>query len=287
MKAPPPSTSEVPTEEEIQWALAIQQAAKEDPDINVDLLTDLECMQHAIIAKANVTKALARIKRMQQFKSKYGIKLNGSYEEAVRAFLTAKQRHEGFFLSLATLPNDDTHISCTNYACFMAREVRSDEYYAVVMRGEFYILQAMFPTLAAIRAGTIMLSDGKGYGVLNYSFKLEERMAQLFSNAYPMRVKKMVMMNANWLMVVLQYALNAFMSKKMRKVRHLAGPRETYLAEHRSEYPPTVLPVEWGGTLPREAYEETVIRNLQQRYQLEETFRFPKSGSSSSSTCST
>eukprot|EP00977_Amphora_coffeiformis_P030012 scaffold44216_cov183-Amphora_coffeaeformis.AAC.1 len=245
------------TDDEVKWALAIQRAAQEDPDINAEMLTDLECLQHAFVAKSDVDKALTRMKRLQRFKEKYGIKLNGSYEEGVRAFRTAKQRCEGFGLSLAALRNE-THVCCSNYASFMAREVRSDEYYAVVMRGEFYFLQAMFPTIAAMRAGAIFLSDGKGYGLLNYSFKLEERMAQLFSHAYPMRVEKMVMMNANWLMIVLQVALNAFMSKKMREVRCLARDRDVYLAQHRPQYPPTVLPVEWGGTLPLEAYEETV-----------------------------
>ena len=44
------------SETERQWALVIKAATEADPDIRVENLTDLEFVQHAIVAKSNVDK---------------------------------------------------------------------------------------------------------------------------------------------------------------------------------------------------------------------------------------
>ena len=84
------------TEEELKWATAIKQAAESDASIQSDALSDLEYLQHAIIAKENTDKALCRIKRLQDFKQRYGIKLDGSYEEGMRDMKQFQAAHPGY-----------------------------------------------------------------------------------------------------------------------------------------------------------------------------------------------
>ena len=97
--------NEEATEQEIMWAQAIKKAAQADPDINADLILDVEYLQHAIVILGTTTdaqfdniakKALKRIRRLQEFKNSYGIKLDGSLEEGLRDLQTFQKAHPGF-----------------------------------------------------------------------------------------------------------------------------------------------------------------------------------------------
>ena len=107
-----------PTAHEVSWALAIRDAARKDPDIDAQRVTDLEFLQHAIVAKDKVDKAIRRIKRVQLFKTRHGIKLDGSYEDGMRDLKKYLDMFPGFFLSVASLAPDHTHVLCANFSKF-------------------------------------------------------------------------------------------------------------------------------------------------------------------------
>ena len=265
--------AEFATKQEVAWATAIQQAAQADPEIRADVISDLEFFQHAVVAKDNVDKALGRIRRMQKFKEMYGIQGNGSFEQGLRDAARSLELQPGLSLGVGVL-DDHTHCMCMEYRHFKTRLHTTPESIAITLRGAFYGVQSCQDSLPAIRAGVELLVDAKGVGWVNFDLKVEERMAQLSSNAYPLRVRSQVVMNINFWMRLLMKAANLlFLSKKLRQVQVLVGNRDAYLREQAHRYPKDALPVKWGGTLREQDNFEVFRHKLKRRYELEANFR--------------
>lgn len=280
------------TKQELELARAIKEAALANPAVHTDVISDLEYLQHAIVAKdatgGGMDKALVRLERMQKFKELHGIKLDGSYEEGMRDFQTFQEAHPGFCLSLAFLPScdekdDDNDSSenrtkttrvvfCCNFTNLLAKQrLKSDESIAILMRGFFYIIQAAQPNVAAMRGGIVSLFDGKDAGWHSYSPTMEERAATLYSNAYPMSVVQIVMMNANLLLRFLWAISSVLVSKKVRQRHVFAAGLQSFLET--SPYgDKSILPTAWGGLIDLASMEDTISQGLQERYRLAETF---------------
>ena len=272
------------TKQELEWAVAIKKAAEVDAHVNAHLVSDLEFLQHAIIAKDNVDKALKRLKRMQEFKKQYGIKLDGSHAEGMRDLQTFGTAHPGFALAIGVLKNDTTdselqqqqqaaHVMCADYAQFLAKTIKSDESYAVLMRGLFYFIQASQPNIGAMRAGLFVLANGKSAGWRNVSLAMDERVLALLSNTYPIRINQIVMMNANILLRLFGNFLRMFVSAKVWEKHVFAGPLDDFLRDSpRYSNQPDALPRAWGGSLEANDLERIVSENLQERYALAAKF---------------
>lgn len=271
----------VPTEQELAWARAIKEAARRDPDLDDDAIVDLEYLHHAIVAKDQVAKAVKRLKRMQKFKQRYGIQRDGSFEEGVRDALAFEIAHPGFGLALGSSSfyngrgddDDQQSISfgCLDYSKFIASRMKSEESHAIVMRGLFYSLQLSQSNIAAMRSGMVMLCDCGSMGMRNLSMESEARQGDLFSDAYPIRIRQMAMMNVN-VMVRAFYRVAAavLLSKKVRET--LVFPHDRGVFLKRSGYPPRVLPVAWGGLVDANVLRETHAQKLQERYDLAANF---------------
>ena len=220
--------------------------------------------------KGESGKGASRIKKLQKFKQRYGIKVDGSVEDGIRDLQIAIDVQPGFLLSLGKL-EDGTHVISTNYAKLLARR-KNEEGYAIALRGGYYILQACQQSIESIRQGYICLIDLDGVGPMNLSMKLEERMAELYSDSYPIRVQKICMMNAGFFMRVFNALLSVFTSKKIMKNRIMTGKRDTYL-QASPQYHRDILPKEWGGTQDAKDLMEVFATKLKERYDLASSFR--------------
>lgn len=131
------------SQEEIKWATAIKEAAMADPDTAAaaEEMTGLEFVQHAIVSKDKVDKALLRIKRLQAFKNRYGIQRDGSYEDGVRDIIAFIQAFPGMLIGFS-VATDGAQTICYDFARYKVRTIHTDEAYAVCMRSFFYTLQA-------------------------------------------------------------------------------------------------------------------------------------------------
>lgn len=295
------------TEEECRWALAIRLAAAADPRIpDADSLTDFEYVQHAIVAKDNVGKALKRIVKMQEFKERYGIKLDGSVDEAARDLRAIDLQHPGLMMCLASCknnegasPNDEakvdpsSHVVCVNFAQFLAKRMKTAESHAIVMRFFFYVMQACACNAASIRAGIYWLSQSDGIGLRNFSRESEDRRADFASHTYPLRFKLFVMLSAPWVARVLFQVIRVFMSPKMASRFHLTGGNNKIQSDYLKEkvgLPATALPTLFGGTLDDkeggESMTQAILSKLEERYENMDTFRLKNVDGESSDTAS-
>eukprot|EP00977_Amphora_coffeiformis_P002591 scaffold482_cov266-Amphora_coffeaeformis.AAC.54 len=291
----------VPTEQELRWATRLKQAARSDPELSADLdemMSDWEFLQHAIVAKNNIRKALTRMRHLQAFKRRYGITRDGSVEEAARDFKAFFLAHPGLYMSMANnnIHHDDDdkedgnngnndnnndsfpssasacpQIFCSTYDKFNATRMKSEEAFAVYMRAAFYALQASQHTLEAIRGGMVLLMDIQG--ALRYrSYQTESRARELYGRAYPIRIRHVVLLHASAAVRILcRYMIQPWLSPKVKQLWTVAADRTTYL--QKAGWSPQVLPEEWGGVWAVSDLGDIILDRLRQRYQNVETFR--------------
>ena len=257
-----------PTEQEIEHAVAIREAALKDPQLALiaQEMTDLQYIQHAVCAKEKVDTALRRIRTLQDFKDRYGILSDGSYEQGLRD-VQACQR---FFPRMLLAMGQDGPASAVVYAMdlaqYDARKLVSEEAHAVVMRTFFYLLQAGQSNVVAMRQGIRVVANYEGLGWHQFSLSGEQRSRQLYSRCYPMRVREMAMMQAHPLVRLLYRLLKPFMSPKVAQVFCCPPHRQAFLEAHADVYPPTVLPTAWGGRLSPDQWDKRFAHKLRERY---------------------
>lgn len=262
---------EGPTAEEIQWAVAIKRAAQADEGINADKISDLEYLQYGIVFKSDVSKAMDRIKHMQDFKREFGIQLDGSLEHAERDINMFYAVHPGMYLALAALP-DGTHVMCSDYGQF--QKVGSQEALSIRMRGFFYHLQACQCNISAMRAGFCSLLDFSGTVITRIPFKIQKRIFAVFSKAYPIRGRQVVMTNTSPVInFIWNILLRRFFSKKLRERFVICDDHTEFFAT--SFYTPEVLPRAWGGLFDssEKSMKHAVRQKLEERYALMAKFR--------------
>ena len=260
------------TAEERKRALLIKQAATEDAAIDHENMADFEFVQHAIIAKDNVAKALMRIKRLQAFKGRYGILMDGAVDDGLRDVIAFDQSFPGFTLGIGHNDKDGTQLLCYDFSKYKAHSInKGDEGYAVCMRAFFYALQASQCDFDAIRAGVRVLGDFGNLGWENFSVQAEKRAASLYSNCYPMRIKEMAMMNCNALIRVFYKLLKVFLSEKARQALVMPQRRDEHLQNQK--YPAAAIPTAWGGKLTLQVSAQTFANKLQERYENAAKFR--------------
>ena len=245
---------EKPTRLELQRALQIKRAAQDDPTIADDAISDWEFLQHAIVSKDQTSKALDRLRNLQAFKDRYGIKLDGSVDEAVRDLQIFLQTHPEFYLSLSdgekigtkqtaerkksleakkpslessttvssSSTTDNEHllqqpqILCFLYKGFNAKVMNHEEAFCIYMRAAFYALNASQHNLAALRGGLAVYIDCADMSIRqNYSRLTEQRARQLYVGAYPVRVHEFAMLNVFCLMRWSYRLIKPFLSPKI------------------------------------------------------------------------
>ena len=262
---------------ERKWAVALKQAAVEDPDIDHENITDLEFVEHAIVAKDHLGKAIKRIKRLQSFKARFGIQSkDGTYSDAMRDLQTFLRVHDGVVGSIGTL-EDHSHVLTFHLDNFMSRKMKSEESIALTMRGFYYIFHAMHPNLDAIRAGVTALIDSKGMGWANFSPTVEKEMALLYSHAYPVRINRFVVVNAGiFARLVFHTIIRVFLSSKLVERHSFCGSMHDFLMDDSSSpvYTKNILPVDrWNGKLTLEDLKKTLAERIQERYDNATQFR--------------
>lgn len=186
--APMSNPLNTPTPQE----LADARALKAEALLQNHLLSDFEYLQHAIIAKSNMSKALTRIANLKKFRLEYNIQ---GVELDDPLSLYTRYRHE--FRSIISVGKDRQGRSCqlSEYKSFVPSAL-TGEHWRVMMILFYYLFQAMNSDLDSIRKGITFIADCQGVSWANFSFELEKRAASFYHDAYPIRMSSIVMMDA-------------------------------------------------------------------------------------------
>ena len=270
------------TNEEIQWAWAIKQAARADPSIDHELISDLEYVQHAIMAKSATKTALSRLRKLQSFKARYGIVLDGSYEQGLRELKAFQQFFPDFYIGFGKVTeggeeNASTggNFLCYDFSAYKVRRLVSEESYAMALRSFFYVLQACNPDIVSMRVGLLGILDVRRVGRDNLSLEQEKRVAQLLSHSYPLRIKGVVVMGANILIRLLFSFIKLLVSRKVARSYQFPATLKDFKERSNWSIPNTDLPFAWGGGQTSYDMRQVIKTRLKERYENAANFKLP------------
>ena len=100
-----------------------------------------------------------------------------------------------------------------------------------------------------------------------FSYQTEERAAQLYANAFPIRIVQMTMLGVPWWIRLVHYSLfHPRLPKNIRATMVYITQREAWLQA--PQWPKSVLAESWGGTLKEEENGTLMILDmLRERYE--------------------
>lgn len=272
----------MPTEEELVWACRIKAAASRHPAVDVSVVSDWEFLQHAVVSKGAVGKALERLERSQTLKNRYGIIGDGSMEAFERDWKTFQRLHAGFLGSVTQLENDGAHLWCQNMRC-AANRSKTEEAYAVRVRVLFYCMQASSCNLRGIREGIFFIANCDGVQWRNLDFEQDKRNKELWSGrAYPVRVRRIYIWNLpSWARILYYMVAVLVVQRKIRQrilmcsgMEHLWQTR--CALEHQGDsWEKKHLSTSWGGKVPDKNISKVFGAKLEERFANVKSFKLP------------
>lgn len=182
------------TNTERGWALALQQAVSNRPDLNE--MSDLWITHYALVAGGNTQNALHRIACMQAFQEEY--KVDNSVEQGVQSLEQLMLQQPGLLLSLDV---DSTtlqglHImDCSRLHPDVA--LKTHRTWPVLVVGFYYYFLVCQPTLATIRNGQYTMQDYGEWDWHNCSLEGFSRFNAEFGKEYPIKFSRLSAYNTN------------------------------------------------------------------------------------------
>lgn len=185
------SSATTPTPEETANAKRIKEQALSE---GLPLLSDFEYLQHAIVAKENVEKGVARIRNLLEFKEKHRIR-EAQEEDPMSVFVKWENDFPGFFNRMG-IDSKGRPFMMITYRKFQPKKIQTEEDWCALMGCFYHMFNAMSYDLDAVRNGIVMVSDSKNVSWANFSLRLEKRAAEFYQDSYPVRIKAIVLLDA-------------------------------------------------------------------------------------------
>jgi CRAL/TRIO domain len=132
----------------------------------------------------------------------------------------------------------------------------------------YYLFDAMHPDIVAVRAGIVALFECENAGWKNFSYHLEKHAAHLTQDAYPMRMRSLVVLHAPTIFTVMYALIKPFLSVKVRNAVRLNGTKDQVL----QDFPKMLIPASWGGVHTKMDKDRAMFDGLKIRYANMATF---------------
>ncbi len=102
-----------------------------------------------------------------------------------------KQTNDMFpgFLGAVGADNFGRNVQLCEYKAFDPTKLKGAEEWRTMMGAFYYLFQAMQADVESIRNGVVFAADCDKMGWKNFSFEVEKRAAELYQDAYPIRMK--------------------------------------------------------------------------------------------------
>ena len=160
------------------------------------------------------------------------------------------------------------HVFTMNYNSFLPGDLGDEELKSFFV-GLYLWLEACQPDLESVRKGMAIVCECEGLGWKNFSMELERQAAQLYQDAYPIRIKEMSVLHPNRLMKVFYALCKPFLSKRVKEVMNMNAD----IDDIKGRYSPGVLPTTLGGTQDQLDMVDKMIESLQLRLEIEASFK--------------
>jgi hypothetical protein len=252
------------------WALKIKNAVERDPSL--ENLSDFEYVHHAIVAKDNIHKALVRIKDMQLFKERFGIIGDGNPTQGWMMIDALMGAQPDFILSVGE-DREGRSIQVCDYSAFRPKLLATNAMQNFV--GFYYTFHALQCDFASIREGVVWIANCKGMGLKNAFGGIWQRGSEFRRAPYPMRMKKIAMLDPPRLVHSMYYAMKPFLSKKVKDVIVMKTQQEFLLDDviYGNTIPVHALPRSMQGTCSEKEMIQRLKDGVKERYLHSQTFR--------------
>ncbi len=193
------------TEVEKTWCAQIREAAMKE---NIPYDSDFSLAQFAIVTKGSIPKALKRMKKQNAYKDvrKYSIKEAAEKMAKMmpNSTMCCGRDVEG---RIVVFFRADT---------FKSSLYQHPEFFDLMYAYLTDILSSMTSNLEDIRRGATFLLDMKNMGWGNFSSEMEKRMAQLYQDNYPIKLKKILFIDPPWIISMIMGIASLFIKQKLR-----------------------------------------------------------------------
>lgn len=207
------------TQGERQWAEALKEALAEGEDtVNIPI-TDMDIVQYAIVERGDIAKCLDRIKKMNEFKTKYGIE--ETVEQGVESIKNFIEQHPGFLLNIDQCAQRQHYVQVMDFAKFNPRKVVYDKDWKVFLSGMHYLMTALNPTLSAVRNGLVGICECEGMGWDNFCMDFERRLWYEHPTVYPAKWHELSWVRTPTAANILFSLLKPIMPAEIREVASL------------------------------------------------------------------
>eukprot|EP00282_Hemiselmis_andersenii_P023697 CAMPEP_0171998704 /NCGR_PEP_ID=MMETSP1041-20130122/1383_1 /TAXON_ID=464988 /ORGANISM="Hemiselmis andersenii, Strain CCMP439" /LENGTH=277 /DNA_ID=CAMNT_0012652105 /DNA_START=96 /DNA_END=925 /DNA_ORIENTATION=- len=196
------------SEEEKGWMSALEEAAKAE-GVSWDSRFFLASV--AIVTKGDVKKGLLRLRNWKKVCEQYDFKNVG--EKHGTQWI--KDHANSLVFSVGQDKNGCNGYG-VNLGSFLPSVLKTDYEMQCYLRAVADNMRHNTPTLAHVRRGSFFFVELKGYGWRNFSMTLDKKVTSVYQDAYPIKVKKILIVNppALSLFVAIKEICKVFVKKK-------------------------------------------------------------------------
>lgn len=229
ISSPPVDPTMAMTQQERGWALELKRALHDSERFEATQLSDLEITQHAMAAQGNVVEAMVRIEGLQQFRQEYDIQ-KPSLEQIMTLVKDFMEQQPGYFLHVDLVTNrnnysttqqavmvSDTGALSQDAAFEASNSKTADENWRICVCGQFLILWAILPTIAAMRQGTLCSVECDGVGWHNIRADYIQRLFEEMFSYLPVKFQCIQVYNTTVVANLLFSLARPFMGQNMRQ----------------------------------------------------------------------
>ncbi len=254
------------TAEETEWAVTLRAEARAR-GLPSDL-SDFKYAQFALVSKGNLAKGLARIEKWSSWQAKYGeAKVGGrdaSYDFAERAFPGLLHAAQADSVGRSRVGFD--------YGKFDPTKVYEAKDWKQMVRLMTTLMDSLSADFDDIRTGSVFLLDVSELGWANFSADVERKMAGLYQDAYPIKIKRMVLLDSPFIIWAVLKVISLFLKQKLRdRIQMLTRP-EFMSSEH---FFKQGLSARFGGT-HKTSFRQWSTERIKRRESLDDSFQLPK-----------
>lgn len=164
------------TPEELNRARSIKAAAAAK---GLEPVPDFVYLQHAIIAKDKVKKAVKRLEKLQKFRVEYGVTAEDN-NNAISILRASYKLFPGFLGSIGR--NDDgcgVQVSIVEH--YTPSTLKEEDWRVMLLAG-VYMFDAMNCDIESMRKGVTFVSDCSNMGWKNFSLTGQKKTAAIFQD---------------------------------------------------------------------------------------------------------